>query len=191
MKQGGQLKEKNDCKIVIYQNGFKVNDDEFVPLNEQEMQKFIECLKNSQFPKELLYLQKQYGSDLQPDIELRMEDYRPPTPPKHVAYSGNSVKLGEEKSQAGQVNLEGGEIKVDKSKPTTSIQIRLHNGQTKQIEINIDDRVQTLFDYVQQIAPVQGTFQLIAGFPPKPLKNMNETIEDADLEDTRIQQKLE
>jgi len=40
------------------------------------------------------------------------------------------------------------------------------------------------------LAPVDGEFQLIAGFPPKPLTDVNQTVEEAGLEDSKITQKL-
>jgi len=86
--------------------------------------------------------------------------------------------------------LNAGEIKVDKTKPITQLQIRLHNGTVKKIQINTTAKVITIFDYVMAIAPIDGTFQLVAGFPPKPIENVNKTIEEADLLDSAITQKI-
>ena len=35
--------------------------------------------------------------------------------------------------------------------------------------------------YVMQAAPVDGSYDLISGFPPKPLENPDLTIEEAEL----------
>jgi hypothetical protein len=43
---------------------------------------------------------------------------------------------------------------------------------------------------VQHVAPVKGQYQLLAGFPPKPLTNPNATIEEAGLLKASITQKL-
>jgi len=40
------------------------------------------------------------------------------------------------------------------------------------------------------LAPVNGEFQLIAGFPPKPLLDVSQTVEEAGLEDSKVTQKL-
>jgi len=40
------------------------------------------------------------------------------------------------------------------------------------------------------VAPINGTFQLISGFPAKPLNNPNLTIEEADLIESLVTQKI-
>jgi len=47
----------------------------------------------------------------------------------------------------------------------------------------------TLF-LLLSLAPVNGEFQLIAGFPPKPLLDVTQTVEEAGLEDSKVTQKL-
>jgi len=78
---------------------------------------------------------------------------------------------------------------VDKTKPLTTIRIRLVNGSTVTVEVNYTTKVAVLFDYVMDLAPLEGGFNLIAGFPPKPLSDPNATVEDADLLDSTITQK--
>jgi len=80
--------------------------------------------------------------------------------------------------------------KVDRSKPTTRIQLRLYNGQSHEVEVNLDTKVSAIFDYVWCLAPVNGEFQLIAGFPPKPLLDVSQTVEEAGIEDSKVTQKL-
>jgi len=122
--------------------------------------------------------------------DKRKQVYSPPPVPE-PKFAGHGVGLGQQaKAQALEVNLNAGEIKVDKNKPVTQIQLRLHNGKTVTVDINKDDRVQSLFNYARLIAPVNGQFQLIAGFPPKPLEDLTATIEQADLLDSRVTQKL-
>jgi len=40
------------------------------------------------------------------------------------------------------------------------------------------------------LAPVAGEFELISGFPPKAITNVNQTVEEAGLEDSKVIQKL-
>lgn len=40
------------------------------------------------------------------------------------------------------------------------------------------------------MAPVNGGFQLVSGFPAKPLTNVNLTIEEADLIESLVTQKI-
>lgn len=37
---------------------------------------------------------------------------------------------------------------VDKSKEVTKINVRLHTGKTIQMEVNIDSKVQVVYDYI-------------------------------------------
>ena len=54
----------------------------------------------------------------------------------------------------------------------------------------MDHRVSDLHTYIQFVAPVDGDYQLVAGFPPKPLNDPNATIEAAGLNKASITQKL-
>ena len=44
--------------------------------------------------------------------------------------------------------------------------------------------------YVMCAAPVDGEYQLITGFPPKPLENPNLTVQQAGLKNAAITQKI-
>ncbi len=64
--------------------------------------------------------------------DRRGEDYRAPTPPPYVAYSGDAMTLG-----GGETKLDSAYIfamisnpipVVDSSQPTTLLQIKLQNG---------------------------------------------------------------
>lgn len=125
--------------------------------------------------------------------DKREEDYVPPPPPKYISFSGDGAKMGEEvKSTGGAINLEatGGKPVVDESKPKTQIQFRFHNGQRATLDVNHDHKVQDLHNYLKIVAPVEGDYQLINGFPPKPLQNPSATIQEAGLIKASITQKL-
>jgi UBX domain len=47
------------------------------------------------------------------------------------------------------------------------------------VEFNTDHTVGDIHMYVMQAAPVDGSYDLIAGFPPKALDNPDLTIEAA------------
>lgn len=84
----------------------------------------------------------------------------------------------------------GGKPVVDESKPKTSIQFRFHNGQRAAIDVNHSHTVADLHTYIQFVAPVEGSYQLVSGFPPKPLNDPSATIEAAGLIKASITQKL-
>ena len=84
-----------------------------------------------------------------------------------------------------------GKPKVDESKPKTQIQFRFHNGQRATLEVNTTHTIADLHAYVMSVAPVDGTYSLISGFPPKPISdNTSQTLEDAKLLKAAITQKL-
>jgi hypothetical protein len=54
----------------------------------------------------------------------------------------------------------------------------------------MDHTVRDIAKYIETIAPVSGSYKLIAGFPPKALEDMNATVEGAKLAKSAITQKL-
>ena len=71
---------------------------------------------------------------------------------------------------------------VDEKAPTTSIAVRLLNGQRKVIKINQNQTVHDLAKQCAQEARVSGGFSLVvAGFPPQPLANAQATLVQAGL----------
>ena len=92
--------------------------------------------------------------------------------------------------QAIDTTNEKSKPKVDPSKPTTVVSIRLHNGTQVKLELNTDHRVSDIAKYIESIAPVTGSYKLLAGFPPKPLEDFSTTIEAAKLCKSAITQKI-
>lgn len=84
----------------------------------------------------------------------------------------------------------GGKPTVNESAPQTTVQIRFHNGTTASLTLNLTHTVNDIHNYVMTAAPVDGEYQLIAGFPPKPLLDPNQSIEKAGLKGAKITQKI-
>jgi UBX domain-containing protein 1 len=74
------------------------------------------------------------------------------------------------------------------SDPTTSIQIRLLSGARQVVRITLASTVADLAAHVRNEAD-GGRFQLIAGFPPKPLQDPTVTIQDAGLKGAQVSMK--
>lgn len=120
-----------------------------------------------------------------------LEEYRRPPSPRYIAFSG----IGEAVEDHASQPLERVEMNIPLpivliELPTTNIMIRFHNGKSKSILVNIGAPVNVLYEYVEISAPVNGFFQLVSGFPPKPLENMLESIEEAGLVGSIVIQKL-
>ena len=58
------------------------------------------------------------------------------------------------------------------------------------VEFSVNSSVASVFDYVMSVAPVEGEFQLMTGFPPKPLDNPSLTIKAAGLKNAAVTQKI-
>merc|ERR1712078_805859 len=72
----------------------------------------------------------------------------------------------------------GAKSTVDASKAVTKLQVRFHDGSRKAAEFNEDAPVQEIFDFVAPAVP-GASFQILGGFPPKPLTDKAMTLKDA------------
>lgn len=87
-------------------------------------------------------------------------------------------------------------IAIDESKPTTSVQLRLADGSRTVGRFNTDHTVGHIKSYINSYSassgravPAKYTLQTV-GFPPKPLTDDTQTIEQAGLANSVIIQKL-
>ena len=56
--------------------------------------------------------------------------------------------------------------------------------------LNLTHTVADIHSFVMAAAPVDGEYQLVSGFPPKPLSDPSKTIEQAGLKSAAITQKI-
>ena len=113
----GASDEKPDVeiRITLYQNGFTVEGGEFRDYNTPENKEFMKELNEGYIPKEL---RAKYNKPIGIALEDRRKDkFRPPTPPKYVAYSGGGQSLGDTQGTGGMVNKDAADGKpvVDES----------------------------------------------------------------------------
>ena len=77
----------------MYANGFIVDEGPFRDYNSPENVQFMKELNEGYVPKEIQ--EKYKGKGVSVGLEDRRKDeYRPPTPPKYVAYSGEGQSMG-------------------------------------------------------------------------------------------------
>ena len=100
--------------------------------------------------------------------------------------------MGQSQGAGGIVNKDNSDGKpvVDDTQPTTNVQIRFHNGERVSLTLNMTHTVADIHAYVMNAAPVEGEYQLVSGFPPKPLSDPTKTIEQAGLKNAAITQKI-
>ena len=176
-------------KITLYENGFTVDNSEIRDYEQEQNKQFIKEMSDGFVPRELQ--DKYKGQKVDVSLEdKRKEKYRPPTPPAYTAYSGSGASMGGSDSVGLEVNKETGMPVVNESEPTTTLQIRFHNGERQVVPFNLTHTVADIHTYLLSAAPVDGSYQLVSGFPPKPLTDSSKTIEEAGLKSAAITQKL-
>ena len=79
---------------------------------------------------------------------------------------------------------------VDGSKPKTTIRVTLFNGQQTTLELNHDHTVAEIHTFVMSVAPTAGSYQLMSGYPPKPLADPSMTIKNANLLQANVTMRL-
>ena len=79
---------------------------------------------------------------------------------------------------------------VDRTKGTTVIRITLHTGQQTTLDLNLDHTVADIHTYVMSVCPTAGSYQLMSGYPPKPLADPSMTIKNAKLQQANVTMRL-
>ena len=114
-------KPDTEVRITLYQNGFTVDGGEFREYDTPQNKAFMKELNEGYVPEELRKIyNKKIGVALE---DRRQEKFRPPTPPKYVAYSGGGQSVSEVAGVGGAVNKDAADGKpvVDESAPKTTI----------------------------------------------------------------------
>ena len=86
-------KPDTEVRITLYQNGFTVDGGEFREYDTPQNKAFMKELNEGYVPEELRKIyNKKIGVALE---DRRQEKFRPPTPPKYVAYSGGGQSVSD------------------------------------------------------------------------------------------------
>ena len=177
-------KMQNKIKITLYKNGFLINDEEFRDNTKPENIKFMQQIEKGYIPQELIKKgYKDLGIEL---ISQKNKDYEHTKEFKAFIGEGLSV---------GNINTTGLKIdenlctKVDKSKPVCSIDIRLYNGEVVSEEFNLTNTVKDIMNFVSQKSNTSN-FELLEGFPPKPIKELEKTIEELKIQGSLLTQRI-
>jgi len=150
-------------------------------------------VNNGVVPRELAVLHKGIPGEL--DVELidkKTEEYKPPPNKPVPAFSGagHSLGGGADTSKVTANQLNATKLNVDNSAPTTTIQVRTHNGQRIIIKANHTHTVGQIRAHVEAEYPVGKPFELRTTYPPQALSNDSLTVKDANLLNAVIVQKL-
>ncbi|XP_003746458.1 NSFL1 cofactor p47 [Galendromus occidentalis] len=187
--------------VNLWSNGFSIDDGPLRRYDTPEGQEFIDSIKKSVIPAELVSLAQ--GGEV--NVDLRDRHHEEYVAPKKVvvAFVGEGHRLGnieppvvpsgsppedpkaceEQASQA---------IKFDPSKPATNVQIRLADGSRLIAKVNHSNTVNDLRQYIVTARPqyAASTFILMTTFPNRELEDGQKTVEEEKLMGAVVVQKL-
>ncbi|GMI08791.1 hypothetical protein TrVE_jg6419 [Triparma verrucosa] len=187
-KPGQAGGERPKHTIVMYANGFTVNDGQLRRLDDPANKPFLQSLVSGRVPEEL---RDPSGGDVDLALkDLRSEDY---TPKSYYAYNGagNSLKSDDTDKTGIVTNDEGGtEIPVhDDSKPTATLRVRLLTGKSLTVKLNTTHTIGELLAYINNNGGGTSDYFLMGGYPPKKFGDFGMTLGEAGLNGGTVQQK--
>lgn len=186
--------ENPDDKIelTVYKNGFKINNEDFRDISNPENEKFMDEVNKGYIPQELVNKgYKTLGIAL---VDKKTELYVPPVEEKKFkAFAGAGKSLSDSQ---GHVDVSHGEVNtsvsvnIDGSQSITKINFRIFNGQVITQTFNISHTLRDIRIFLSNATQVYGTFDILEGFPPRPLTDESKTIKELKLEGTTLIQKV-
>lgn len=193
-----QLPEPVVHNITFWRNGFTVGDGPLRRIEDPENGPFLESIQKSECPKELEPADRRVPVHVN---LIRRDEDCPVRDPTYVPFQGLGRTLGSSSSSAPELSApstvqptsrrsEG--LTVDDSKPSTSIQLRLSDGTRMVARFNHHHTIADIRAFIDAARPGSATaYQLQAmGFPPKPLNDLTQTIEEAGLINSVVIQKF-
>ena len=183
--------------ITMYRDGFMVDDGPYRRLDDPANAEFLRSLATGMTPRELL----SEGDVTVGLVDKRNEDYVG----EFRSFSGTGTSLGGRGGGSGGgdgtttdddtamdvASLPPTPPPVDTSQPTTSIQVRLINGKRKVVKVNVSDTVRNMAAHLRSELLLEGNgtttrFRLLAGFPPAPITDFDQTVEAAGLKGASV-----
>jgi len=183
MAEQGGTEERPSRTITMYRDGFVVDDGPYRRLDDPNNADFLRSLAMGRTPTELMEEGENVTVGL---IDKRKEEYIE----KFSSFSGEGNSLGttataDDTGIIDPTSLPSSPQEVDENQTTTSIQVRQIDGKRRVIRINTSATVADLAAHIGGDV----SFRLVSGYPPKPLLNLAQTIEEAGLKGSQVMQK--
>jgi len=180
-------------KIILWKNGFTVGDGPLRDYYDPSNQAFMKQIQKGEMPSE--FSKEAAQGEIDVDLSDKSgEDYKEPL--KVVqAFSGTGQKLGSTSSAPTSVTTVNTStptpkpVNIDPSQPTTSIQIRLSDGQRMVGTFNHNHTILDIKQYITSSTNCSFVFDLMTAFPQALLSNESQTIKEAGLINSVIIQK--
>jgi len=180
--QGEQQPERpQEHTITFWQNGFTVDDGPLRDMQDPANAAFLADVNRGRMPAELIGPDGNAESDVHL-IDRSGEPYKPP-PPTLKPFSGSGRSMRDDNASASTASppsTSAEELVVDASQPTTTLQIRLHDGSRKVVKANQSHTVLQLRQHVATLTPGI-SFELATTFPRKKLTELEQTLAEAEL----------
>ncbi|KAJ4867332.1 Plant UBX domain-containing protein 4 [Raphanus sativus] len=188
--------------IIFWSDGFTIDDGPLRKLDDPDNASFLESIRKSECPKEL------EPEDRRAPVHvnlMRREEKCPEREKPKVSFQGVGRTLGGTSSvvapDSSPVPVQTGVaaaaapspcLVIDETAPTTSIQIRLTDGTRLVGKFNHHHTVHDIRAFIDSSrpgAPVNYQLQTM-GFPPTPLADLAQTIQQAGLANSVVLQKF-
>jgi len=199
-EEDGGAAPPNAVNITFWKNGFTVDDGPLRSTDDPANKEFLASVENGRVPKELEAKAKEAVRSTGTILNIGLHDKRSEmfVEPPYRAFGGSGASLGSSAPAAPKsalVSASAGAarvVTVDETKDKTMIQVKLCNGKREKITLNL---THTVADLQAKVASFNATppgkgFSLSAGFPPKPLADPDQTIEQAGLKMASVDQKV-
>lgn len=193
----------NLVTLKLWRSGFTVNDQEIRSYDDPTNQEFLDAIKRGDLPAEIR--KDIQGAEVHLDIEDHRHEDCAPTKSKVKAFTGKGHMLGspspatvgmtiptDPADQAANETAAKKQLNLDSSKPITTLQIRLADETTVRVEFNLDHTIEDIRRYIVTMRPQYATrsFNLLTTYPSKVLGDREKTIEQENLQDSTIMQRL-
>lgn len=171
--------------ITMFRDGFTVDDGPYRRLNDPANAEFLQALARGRTPAELS-AEAEGGNVVVGLVDKRDTDYQE----EFRSFQGQGNSLGGQAQVSSDGTFDPSTLPesppaLNDSDPTTSIQVRLTNGQRRVIRINLSSSVADLAAHLRGEAGAD-SFRLVSGYPPKPLEDASATVEDAGLKGAQV-----
>ncbi|XP_014913773.1 NSFL1 cofactor p47 isoform X2 [Poecilia latipinna] len=201
-RQASNSQQDVHVVLKLWKTGFSLDNGELRTYNDPGNANFLEAIRRGEIPLELR--QRARGGQVNLDMEdHRDEDFAKPKV-AFKAFEGEGQKLGSatpelisapptsQQDQAANEAQASSSISLDPSQPTTNIQIRLADGGKLVQRFNHTHRISDLRQFVVLARPTMAAreFVLMTTFPNKELADESQTLQEANLLNAVIVQRL-
>ncbi|XP_015126636.1 NSFL1 cofactor p47 isoform X3 [Diachasma alloeum] len=189
--------------LKLWRDGFTINDREIRSYTDPQNREFLDAIKRGEIPAEIR--EEVQGVEARLDMEDHRHEEYVPSKPKVKAFAGKGHKLGspspatvgmtvpaDPADQAANESQARSQLNLDTNSPTTTIQIRLADGQNIREQFNLTHTVGDIRRYITTMRPHYAIqdFSLLTAYPTKELTEEDKTIEEAGLKNSALMQRL-